>query len=74
MKDLIKENASYKLFLVELLESFDDVYKAIEDNNFKRYIKELSISIEQILNITDRHTKIDKETLDKLFKSETKEK
>lgn len=74
MKDLIKENASYKLFLVELLESFDDAYKAIEDNSFKRYIKALSISIEQILNITDRHTKIDKEKLDKLFKSETKEK
>jgi hypothetical protein len=70
MKDLIKENATYKLFLIELLESFDNNYKESKDKELKRYFKELSTTIEQVLNITDRHSKVDKETLDNLFKSE----
>lgn len=68
MKDLIKENATYKLFLIELLDSFENNYKESKDKELKRYFKDLSKTIEQILNINDKH--INKETLDNLFKSE----
>ena len=70
MKDLIKENATYKLLLVSLLESFEEVYKETKDKDLRRYLTELSIEIEKTLKITDRHSKVDKETLDNLFKSE----
>lgn len=70
MKDLIKENATYKLFLVSLLENFEEVYKHTKDKDLRRYLTELSIEIEKILKITDRHSKIDKEKIDNLFKSE----
>lgn len=70
MKDLIKENATYKLLLVGLLENFEEVYKKTKDKDLRRYLTELSIEIEKTLKITDRHSKVDKETLDNLFKSE----
>ncbi len=70
MKDLIKENATYKLLLVGLLESFEEVYKQAKDKDLRRYLTELSIEIEKTLKITDRHSKVDKEKIDNLFKSE----
>lgn len=70
MKDLIKENATYKLLLVGLLESFDEVYKQVKDKDLRRYLTELSIEIEKTLKITDRHSKVDEEKIDNLFKSE----
>lgn len=68
MKDLIKENATYKLFLIELLDSFENNYKESKDKELKRYFKDLSKTIEQVLNINKKH--INKEKLDNLFKSE----
>lgn len=65
MKDLIKENAKYKLFLIELLDYFEEVYKATEDKNLRKYLTELSISIEKVLKITDRHTEIKGNSNDK---------
>ena len=72
MKDLIKENATYKLLLVGLLENFEEVYKQTKDKNLRKYLTELSIEIEKTLKITDRHSKVDKEKIDNLFKSEVK--
>lgn len=68
MKDLIKENAIYKLFLIEMLDAFEKNYKESKDKELKRYFKYLSRAIEQVLNINDKH--INKEKIDNLFKSE----
>lgn len=70
MKDLIKENATYKLLLVSLLESFEEVYKQTNDKDLRKYLTELSIEIEKTLKITDRHSKVYKEKIDNLFKEQ----
>jgi hypothetical protein len=68
MKELIKENAIYKLFLIEMLDSFENNYKQSKDKELKKYFKYLSKTIEQVLNIDYKH--INNETLNNLFKSE----
>lgn len=68
MKDLIKENAIYKLFLIEMLDAFEKNYKESKDKELKKYFKYLSRTIEQVLNIDHKH--INNETLNNLFKSE----
>lgn len=54
MKELIKENSTYKLFLLNMLEAFEINSKVIRDKEMKRYFIKLSRAIKDILNIDDR--------------------
>ena len=51
MRDLIKENATYKLFLVELLESFEMSKEKTNDKELKKYFIVLIREIKDILGI-----------------------
>lgn len=56
MRDLIKENATYKLFLVELLESFEMSKKKTNDKELKKYFIVLIREIKDILGIKENNS------------------
>lgn len=56
MRDLIKENATYKLFLVELLESFEMSKKKTNDKELKKYFIVLIREIKNILGIKENNS------------------
>ena len=51
IKKVLKENLMCKLYLLELQESFDEVSKKITDKELKRYFRDISKSIDDILDI-----------------------
>lgn len=61
MKELIKENASYKLFLISLLDNFEDSMKSTNDKSLKRYFRTLIVEIENLLNIRNNNVSKDME-------------
>lgn len=52
MKELIKENATYKLFLISLLDNFEDSMKSTNDKSLKRYFRVLISEIENVLGMS----------------------
>lgn len=52
-KELLKENCTYKLFLISLLENFKETQKSINDISFKKYIKHLERVVEEVLELKD---------------------
>lgn len=56
MRDLIKENATYKLFLVELLESFEMSKEKTNDKELKKYFIVLIREIKDILGIKENNS------------------
>lgn len=51
IKKVLKENLMCKLYLLELQENFDEVFKKTTDKELKRYFKDISKSIDNILDI-----------------------
>lgn len=51
MRELLKENCKYKLYLLELLELFENLI--IEDKSHKIFYKQLIKGIKELLNIKD---------------------
>ncbi len=51
MRELLKENCKYKLYLLELLELFENL--KIEDKNYKKFYIQLIKGIKELLNIKD---------------------
>ena len=56
MRDLIKENATYKLFLVELLESFEMSKEKTNDKELKKYFIVLIREIKDILGVKENNS------------------
>ena len=51
IKKVLKENLMCKLYLLELQENFDELSKKITDKELKRYFRDISKSIDNILDI-----------------------
>lgn len=51
IKQILKENLMCKLYLLELQENFDELFKKATDKELKRYFKDISKSIDNILDI-----------------------
>ena len=56
MRYLIKENATYKLFLVELLESFEMSKEKTNDKELKKYFIVLIREIKDILGVKENNS------------------
>lgn len=56
MIDLIEENATYKLFLVELLESFEMSKEKTNDKELKKYFIVLIREIKDILGVKENNS------------------
>ena len=69
MRDLIKENATYKLFLVELLESFEVSKEKTNDKELKKYFIVLIREIKDILGIKENNSI----PIHKIFKGDSNE-
>ena len=53
-KEMLSEICQYKLFLIQLLNTFEENQKEIKDKELKKYFKKLCISIEEQLKIRDK--------------------
>lgn len=51
IKQILKENLMCKLYLLELQENFDELSKKTTDKELKRYFRDISKSIDNILDI-----------------------
>ena len=51
IKKILKENLMCKLYLLELQENFDELSKKTTDKELKRYFRDISKSIDNILDI-----------------------
>ena len=56
--DLLKENCILKLCLISLLEKFEKTEKSINDNNIKRYFKDLQKYIRKCLKLESKNNYI----------------
>ena len=56
--DLLKENCILKLCLISLLENFEKTEKSINDNNIKRYFKDLQKYIRKCLKLESKNNYI----------------
>lgn len=56
MIDLIEENATYKLFLVKLLESFEMSKEKTNDKELKKYFIVLIREIKDILGVKESNS------------------
>lgn len=56
MIDLIEENATYKLFLVKLLESFEMSKEKTNDKELKKYFIVLIREIKDILGVKENNS------------------
>ena len=53
-KEMLSEICQYKLYLLQLLNIFEENQKEIKDKKLKKYFKKLCISIEEQLKIRDK--------------------
>lgn len=53
MRDLLKENCKYKLYLLELLELYENLKIEEKDKNYKKLYIQLISGIKELLNIKD---------------------
>ena len=53
-KEMLSEICQYKLYLLQLLNTFEENQKEIKDKELKKYFKKLCISIEEQLKIRDK--------------------
>ena len=51
IKKILKENLMCKLYLLELQENFDELSKKTTDKELKRYFRDISKNIDNILDI-----------------------
>lgn len=59
IKDLLKENSTYKLFLLKLQEEFN---KTINETNYieiKKYLRSVNIAIDEVLDIKNNKKSFD---------------
>ena len=56
-KEMLSEICQYKLFLLQLLNSFEENQKEIKDKELKKYFKQLCITIEEQLKLRDKDFK-----------------
>lgn len=59
IKDLLKENSTYKLFLLNLQEEFN---KTINETNYieiKKYLRSVNITIDEVLDIKNNKKSFD---------------
>lgn len=56
MIDLIEENATYKLFLVKLLESFETSKEKTNDKELKKYFIVLIREIKDVLGVKENNS------------------
>ena len=59
IKDLLKENSTYKLFLLNLQEEFN---KTINETNYieiKKYLRSVNIAIDEVLDIKNNKKSFD---------------
>ena len=54
---MLSEICQYKLFLLQLLNSFEENQKEIKDKELKKYFKQLCITIEEQLKLRDKDFK-----------------
>lgn len=53
-KEMLSEICQYKLYLLQLLNTFEENQKEIKDKELKKYFKKLCISIEEQLKTRDK--------------------
>ena len=53
-KEILKENCMYKLYLLDLQESFNELLKQITDKELRRYIRDVNKSIDNVLDINEK--------------------
>lgn len=53
-KEMLSEICQYKLYLLQLLNTFEENQKEIKDKELKKYFKKICISIEEQLKIRDK--------------------
>lgn len=59
IKDLLKENLTYKLFLLNLQEEFN---KTINETNYieiKKYLRSVNVAIDEVLDIKNNKKSFD---------------
>ena len=59
IKDLLKENSTYKLFLLNLQEEFN---KTINETNYieiKKYLRSVNVAIDEVLDIKNNKKSFD---------------
>lgn len=59
IKDLLKENSTYKLFLLSLQEEFN---KTINETNYieiKKYLRSVNVAIDEVLDIKNNKKSFD---------------
>lgn len=64
-KETLKKKCTYELYLISLLEHFEQEEKQVYDRKLKHYFKELQISIR---NVLDLNTKQDFKGFESLMK------
>lgn len=69
MRELLKENCKYKLYLLELLELFENL--KIEDKNYKKFYIQFIKDLKELLGIKDEKSI---EKLKDLLEGESNEK
>ena len=52
-KELLKQKNIYEIFLIDLLSSFKDAEKSINNRQLKKYFKDLQCSINNVLSLKE---------------------
>lgn len=52
-KELLKQKDIYEIFLIDLLNSFKDAEKSINNRQLKKYFKDLQCSINNVLSLKE---------------------
>lgn len=53
-KEMLEEICQYKLFLLQLLNTFESNQKEIKDKETRKYFKQLCVAIEEQLKLRDK--------------------
>lgn len=53
-KEMLEEICQYKLFLLQLLNTFENNQKEIKDKETRKYFKQLCVAIEEQLKLRDK--------------------
>ena len=55
VRELLKENCVYKLFLLSLDESFNKMVKECRDIELRKYFRTLCVEIEKLLEVKEKN-------------------
>lgn len=64
-KEILKKKCTYELYLISLLEHFEQEEKQVYDRKLKHYFKELQISIKNVLDLNTKPKAFENLTKDK---------